>query len=861
MHSTVALFVNWLLFAIPGISLDEINIPVIQLSEGTLPSAKEVSSLVEAVRENLRRLSPRVSSEQMEEIEAQLNMVSFDPHLLQKRFSRTSMLGEHSGTQFYIQPTDVMLEMELDSAPQRRRIGDLQKTLMGFTNTMLPDAAEPPIVGEFWDHPSQDLQEAIIGPEEFFTPADFQSADHQITGTFDDYGQFLGTVSIYGDQPQPHTIAWPEAAGRRTDCGPFNINFAYVQGAARDSRIPHDQWAKLISKLDRFGGLYIYRNNIRILPYGNTDYDFLQIEERRNLGAAYYFFSYRRMFGVIDLPSDSSLSLVEKAGREGFRDNRAYRQFRSMLENFFVQLAADYFRDDKRNITPFTETKQLLNRQAKARAQQERRSGARRRELNATLQDNGARLTSEEPMLAVQTVLQRLGERLAGAKHITDLDRQVKVLVDAESTARKELHKLRADYRIPLPKGVGLPRTTRRNLDAYQLQYTKMEEEVLTPAFLELEQIFSTVLADLDAVVDQRRIFESGVNSSTQVARSSVLTQERMTRSKLLQSTQYIRHHMQATVSDFESDLSKIAQRIQRTSIANLQVGEFVNLRLAVDTEIEELANRQTEVLEAIFLQLESITTIGDGSDPSITNLDVTEAIEEQLIELQDRADFDLELTQLGMAIGIIDHEFQATIRSIRRNLQRFKAWADVNDQLSELYNNLRINFDHLDSYLTLFTPLHRRLYRKETQIKGSEIAKFLFDLFKERFERHHIDAKTTQAFRSHRLYGFPSMFYPVFVNLIDNAVFWLANRPLPRTILLDANNDAMLVIDNGPGIPPQDRDAVFEMGFTRKPGGRGLGLYISRDVLARIEYELAIDNPIDDQGAVFRIQPKAHQA
>ena len=52
------------------------------------------------------------------------------------------------------------------------------------------------------------------------------------------------------------------------------------------------------------------------------------------------------MFGAIELPPDSSPRLVEKAGREGFRETRAYRDFRAILENFLVQLAADYFRDE-----------------------------------------------------------------------------------------------------------------------------------------------------------------------------------------------------------------------------------------------------------------------------------------------------------------------------------------------------------------------------------------------------------------------------------------------------------------------------------------------------------------------------------
>ena len=45
------------------------------------------------------------------------------------------------------------------------------------------------------------------------------------------------------------------------------------------------------------GGLYIYRDGIRVLPYGDTDYDWLDIELRRTKSARHYYFSHRKMFG------------------------------------------------------------------------------------------------------------------------------------------------------------------------------------------------------------------------------------------------------------------------------------------------------------------------------------------------------------------------------------------------------------------------------------------------------------------------------------------------------------------------------------------------------------------------------------
>jgi signal transduction histidine kinase len=103
--------------------------------------------------------------------------------------------------------------------------------------------------------------------------------------------------------------------------------------------------------------------------------------------------------------------------------------------------------------------------------------------------------------------------------------------------------------------------------------------------------------------------------------------------------------------------------------------------------------------------------------------------------------------------------------------------------------------------------------------IMGADISKFLEDLFGRRFQRHKIELRPTRSFLKYKINGYPSSFYPVFVNLIDNAIFWLKDRPEPRIIRLDAQGDAMVVGDNGPGVPTRDREAIFELGFTRKPG------------------------------------------
>lgn len=857
LHSTVASFVNWSLFELPGISLDEIDVPVREFSDHRLPTAADFSLLVDAVRKNLDQIRGRVGRDAVAEVTLQLDQASIDVADLQQRFESARLDGPTTGTHFYIQPTDPMLAISLDEGPEKRRVGELQKTLIGFTNTMMPDRPDPVIETTFRDHKSIDFFESVIGREAFFTPEEFREADHHIEGAFDEYGQFAGAVSVYGSEPEPHAIAWPEARGQRTYCGPFSINFAYVQGEHHDSRIPREIWGRISDKLDRMGGLYIYRNGIRILPYGNVDNDFLRIEERRNLGAAYYFFSARRIFGAIELPPESSDRLIEKAGREGFRENRAYRQFRAILEHFLVQLAADYFRRDS-PLGDYGKRKAEFDAKAKALEQQARQSRAKRRALVAELEDYAARLRSDIPRSTVDTALANLVRAVGAAELLDDPDAKLRTILEAERAARSLLSELRSRLHVTQPRSLALPKSLSRNLEAHRVEFAKFESEVLTPAYVAIEEAISEATRGLDA--SRRLRFDSAAEDAERIARQTVTAKSRASRQQLQATSDRVTDAVRRVMAGLETELNAIAQRVQRTDLSALSDAEVVQARLDLDSEIDVIASGKETQLTAITEQLRAIVVDPDESGQMITQLDVVGAVEEEMLALQEQADKDLEMVQLGMAIEVIDHEFEATIRSVRHHLQRFKAWADVNTQLADVYHGIRVSFEHLDGYLTLFTPLHRRLYRTEVEIRGSDISRFLLDLFGERLERHGVEASATREFQRHRFRGYPSTFYPVFVNLMDNAIFWLRDQPPPRTIRLGVQDGAMTVEDNGPGVAPRDREVIFEPGFTRKPGGRGLGLYISSRVLDQAGYELEVGEPAGGRGTLFTIRPKAER-
>ena len=87
----------------------------------------------------------------------------------------------------------------------------------------------------------------------------------------------------------------------------------------------------------------IFRDGLRVLPYGREESDFFEIETRRSLNAGRYFWNKRRMFGRLALTRVENPNLRDKAGREGFIDNATAKVLKQIIINILTQAANDYF--------------------------------------------------------------------------------------------------------------------------------------------------------------------------------------------------------------------------------------------------------------------------------------------------------------------------------------------------------------------------------------------------------------------------------------------------------------------------------------------------------------------------------------
>jgi len=97
--------------------------------------------------------------------------------------------------------------------------------------------------------------------------------------------------------------------------------------------------------------------------------------------------------------------------------------------------------------------------------------------------------------------------------------------------------------------------------------------------------------------------------------------------------------------------------------------------------------------------------------------------------------------------------------------------------------------------------------------------------------------------------------------NLIDNACKYSPDREPVRLSANREGDQAVLAVEDlGPGIPPTDRERIFER-FSqldrqaqRRGGGIGLGLYIARQLARSQDGDLLLVEPLGDRGARFEL-------
>ena len=694
--------------------------------------------------------------------------------------------------------------------------GRLRETLTGFTDPYADP--RPEFDYEVLVH-QRGVTARVLAASDVFGLEGLRSLEHHIEGSFDERGVFRGQVTAFDQdlgikEYVPHR---PPPLRGRDRLGPFALCVGTFEVDERRSTHSEQQHAILADQAEHFGGIAVYRDGLRVMPYGRPDADFLQLEERRSRHAGRYFWAHRRTFGRIAFTRDDNPALRDKAGREGLVENQANREMRILVKELLVEFASRYFGTDsalRRELLPAIMARKAAQREAANQARTRRR-----RTIRQFLREQAAEL---------DTALKRAEALLSLAQKTQES--QDRVQATALAARANELRLVGDNLRPPAtaPSRLGdLEDQWRSYRDDYQDLTEKLEQIARLTA--EVEARFGG--ASADEVV--RRHFSD--QQTALIAQIDAYAAEIDSRMDALRNVW--RDHERQDRSEFERRVGHVLEGVVSTLIPILNLLDVHRSELS-----DTFANRYPPFLNTLNQLVEGLDLEGAYA---VTEDDRAE-LEQQLRDLR-------AVAQVGVTVEIIGHEFETLELEVRRNLSRLPAACRQHQAYMQA---LRAHQALADRFRFL-SPMKIGGYRSREQITGTQISDYVEEFFSRTFEDRRITFTGSSDFRRMFIMDIPSRIHPVFLNLVNNAVYWVSQVE-NREIRFDFRENLAIVADSGPGVDPDDVPRLFELFFTKRRGGRGVGLYLSRANLAVAGHKIRYATPHDPKvlsGANFIIE------
>ncbi|MGJ1225342.1 ATP-binding protein [Sphingobacterium siyangense] len=635
----------------------------------------------------------------------------------------------------------------------------------------------------------------------FFTKSDFDLADVYIQGEFDGNGTFQGSIRMY-DEVVEYSYTNPRKKDRRGFYGKIPIELGYSQGEEKSSALTVNQFVALKSKVAEYGGLYIFRDDFRVLPYGRENADFLGFEQRRSRRAGTFYFSYRRMYGYLDVTRERNPNLKDKSSREGLINNAQYRAFTSDAINFFVTLAQDYFATEAKQ-SLFLDKKKEINDEHEALKADKAREKAEKIAFTKSLNEYPKKL--EEHQNRYERLLNELENKLAS---IGVTYSEVEQILD-------ELQKLDLDLKNLIPK---VPKRYKPTETQKERLY-KFEDRlnnyinIVTPKRESVNRKAQDKLEIRDLKIDFTKRYNSYISSLEKELTVNQVALENKVDDLIKEYRERSRRLINALTENKESIINEILVKDQV---------------LLFSSEVKNLYSSLLGQAQAtLFPLVEHINRLSFD----INEEQVQGAYKAQYDQMKYQWEQTRDTAQLGIAVEIIDHEFNQLYAKINNQLRILADYNDISSIKEFVF--LEKNFKQLEDKYALLSPLYRISGALNKEVECYAIYNYLLEFFENQISEYDISFDITESFKKHIIYIKEPVIHTVFINVVNNAIYWMRNKER-RVIRLDyiAETKEIVIANSGEKIPDYRLDKIFELFYSQRPNGRGIGLYLSKQSL-----------------------------
>ncbi len=234
---------------------------------------------------------------------------------------------------------------------------------------------------------------------------------------------------------------------------------------------------------------------------------------------------------------------------------------------------------------------------------------------------------------------------------------------------------------------------------------------------------------------------------------------------------------------------------------------------------------------------------------------------------MQERVNRSEDLAGIGLSVETASHDIIASANQAQRHVallaQQLEAEFGMSHAITNRANSLLESISFIASRLEDVQGLFVSSRKRAEELDVLQYVRKIRSIYSRTLDTSGITFEIDGS-RVLKVVAHEATLLQIFLNLVDNAVFWLQkSEPDTPTIRVKVSADERMVMfeDNGIGISKLDVPFIFEPFFSTKGDeGRGLGLYIASQVAARDGFELDLvqdsaTSNADRTPATFRLR------
>lgn len=289
------------------------------------------------------------------------------------------------------------------------------------------------------------------------------------------------------------------------------------------------------------------------------------------------------------------------------------------------------------------------------------------------------------------------------------------------------------------------------------------------------------------------------------------------------------------------------------------------------NAESELLRQTLKEVLQILSESRDVLSQANEVLSSSTYLSEALVIIEPKLNALEAQLNDFSELASLGLISEMVTHDInqisnrmlaksQALDKQLKDNIEITKNQLyGMVDFINSVVSSLRTQMRHLDPSLK-YNRETREVFSINNLLEKEEIPYYM-----DKLQKYGISV-IIEPETDFEISFNKGRFLQVMDNLMNNSIYWLNNRILskerPPCIKIRIDSPWIYFEDTGDGIDQSVSDTLFEPFVTRKPQGegRGLGLFIVRQLLDSYKCDIVLDESLNAYGNRYRFSLNFNQ-